>query len=360
MSRQKHRAFTLIELLVVVAIIALLISILLPSLAAAKEQAKIAKCTSNMRSLALAASMLLSDTKSNKSDARPTGVQGGDLPWALRSGTNFGGETPSFSIYCEFIWGGNMPNKTGPDWTAQFTGSGSSNDGISPRILDVYQVRPKYRPMNRYISSQVTWDANPLTIGAPRTAPPEQNEIFLCPSDSHPEVPTVGQNNPVPESVQFLRTFDWWGNSYAINWYWPYYYYNAPPGNSAPYTNGDRFLSVLGVDPGNATRSLGAEMLKGKEGGQSAEFVLFVENSLNYALEAAKPPGYTGAPWATGEGKQLVGWHGKLNYHSAAFLDGHASHQRFDTRYVFGKGWTMWPNKPWQGTWATYNDRAPL
>jgi len=72
-ATRSRQGFTLVELLVVIGIIALLISILLPSLSAARDQAKTIKCLSNLRVLGQS---MASYTAANKGSLIPPDTRG--------------------------------------------------------------------------------------------------------------------------------------------------------------------------------------------------------------------------------------------------------------------------------------------
>ena len=81
--RSRKSAFTLVELLVVIGIIAVLLSILLPSLGRARENAKRIQCMSNLRQISLAFVMYCHENK----DWFPSpAVFGGPSPTALGYG----------------------------------------------------------------------------------------------------------------------------------------------------------------------------------------------------------------------------------------------------------------------------------
>src|SRR4051812_50188859 len=86
-----RRAFTLVELLVVIGIIALLISILLPSLSKARESGNRIKCASNIRSIVQASIMAAQERKQGRGGLFPNapggrGKLGPFVPFYLKSG----------------------------------------------------------------------------------------------------------------------------------------------------------------------------------------------------------------------------------------------------------------------------------
>src|SRR5215469_16405660 len=80
MQRHNRPAFTLIELLVVIAIIAILAAILFPVFAQAREKARQATCTSNLKQWGLGFMQYAQDYD----EAFPSQQYGGELPGSFQ------------------------------------------------------------------------------------------------------------------------------------------------------------------------------------------------------------------------------------------------------------------------------------
>ena len=156
--RVPRRGFTLIEILVVVAILALLISILLPSLTAAREQAKIVRCLANESQLAKASNMYVNANRGRFCWA-PVYVNGQPL-----------NDSNGIPLTRTWYFGGNR----GQSSAALATGGYY----LSPSNVPA-DWGPAERPLNRYVYS-----INKLTKTDYRPLrQPGNLRIFECPSD---------------------------------------------------------------------------------------------------------------------------------------------------------------------------------
>ncbi len=110
----RKRGFTLIELLVVVAIIALLLGILLPSLSHARARSKLVKCQSNLRTIGHGVQFYLGDNRDFFPDAPFYGCLG------------YVGRSPMHGLL-----GSQIPEKLRP-MNAYFDVEASISEDLSP------------------------------------------------------------------------------------------------------------------------------------------------------------------------------------------------------------------------------------
>jgi type II secretory pathway pseudopilin PulG len=266
--------------LVVVAIIALLISILLPSLAEAREQAKVAKCLAHLRQINQCAVQYFLDHNDN-------------FPFVVRTG----GSTMGI---CTWQYAGKTPDEY---WRNESGGA--------------FFIPVTERPFNPYLmAAKVEDDVKSGTQIVKRT------EILpaQCPGDyrSHQRL----FNDPSLDAEGLPSSYEDVGTSY---------HYNLHGIMDVADSSGTINLWG-GTPPGSNWDKYGQKLVKEVLQKYAGSYVMFLESPMDWGL----PPDGGGPT----KGQVIVGNHKKPNKHSIGMLDGHAEYKLVDTRRWCGTGWS--------------------
>ncbi len=248
-SNPNRRGFTLIELLVVIAIIAVLISLLLPAVQSAREAARRAQCTNNLKQLGIA----LHNYHDIHQVIPPTG----------QVGSPRAGQTAPFS----------------------------QDFSMKSRLLPFIEQNPLYNAIN---FANTTWINHAATSRVPwgnTTAMGAQVSTFLCPSD-----PNVGKSGT--GAIAGIRVPIASGN-YPNNLGTNRYLNNnrfTGPAYVLGGTNNRSIIPTVGfrnVTDGLTNTAIFSEVVKGRDAGRGAgQDGLFM---IYYAQVAVSAEGRNGA-----------------------------------------------------------------
>ena len=132
MNRNRRTGFTLIELLVVIAIIGVLIALLLPAVQAAREAARRAQCTNNLKQMGLA----LANFESSNGGYVP-GYGPYFNPGTAGGGT-CGGRPNVLAQILPFMEGTSLYNAFNFEWCINSYGAGTANFTAQIQIVSAF------------------------------------------------------------------------------------------------------------------------------------------------------------------------------------------------------------------------------